>query len=214
MIVICFVLTSANAQADPVVINFDDVDTTGNPVQSIATNRYASQGVVIRDVNSSSPFIFRDPSATTQPNFIASGVGITNDYGDLNIDFVFPGSGQTAAVSSVSFSIVTTGEARDTTWQVLIFHDGMLINGDGFAGSGDQTISFSTETPTITSMTITYITYNFAANRPLNGRVGIDTLGFSTLAQPVPEPATMTLLITGLAGIGGAVARRRKRKLK
>lgn len=211
--VICLVLTSSIAKADPVVITFDDVDTTTNAAQPIATNRYASQGVIIRDVYSESPFIFRDPAATTQPNFIASGVGITTTYGDLNINFVFPGSGQTAAVASISFSVVATGEAQDSTWVVYVWHDSTLINGvNGVAGSGNRTYSFSTETPTITGFTISYNPYNSAANRPLNGRVGVDTLGFSSLAQPVPEPATMTLLMTGLAGVGAIARRRRQRK--
>jgi hypothetical protein len=39
-----------------------------------------------------------------------------------------------------------------------------------------------------------------------------DVEQFSLATRPIPEPATMLLLGTGLAGIGGAVRRKRQGK--
>jgi hypothetical protein len=204
-----FVLGQGRVKADP--ITFDDVVVPSTGLQQIARDRYRAQGVLIGGIDNA-PFVVRSNSAHTAPNFLFGGTSSSTSTVGIFVDFVLPGTNSVAATNSLSFNVITTDDTQNAIWQVFFVNGSTPLNGSGgTAGRGNSLVTFSTTTNIITGFWLLYNNYDASAQHPYNGRIGLDTLTFNTpLTEPVPEPASLLLLATGLAGSGAAIRKRRQ----
>jgi hypothetical protein len=206
LVVALFLLGPSHVKAD--TITFDDLIVPNNGAQQIAADRYRSQGVLING-SMTTPFIVQSGSATSPPNFLFGGHSTVTSSINISVFFVFPGTATNAATNFVSFDVITTGDAQNAFWQAIFLNEATVVG--ELSGTGNSLVSFSTQNNAITRFVLVYNNFDFATNRPYTGLLGMDNLTYNTpLAEPVPEPATLILLGTGLAGTGAMIRKRRK----
>jgi hypothetical protein len=194
-----FVLGAGKAKADPVTITFDDAAQG-----QVAHNRYFPQGLVLlsgfMDVPGHVTFFypgFRIAPAGGGSNaaFSANTTGEPR-WQNLYGEFYFAGTPNRATVSFLSFDVVGNSPGSLDSWRAVIYgiHDNELgvVN-----GTGNGTVIFSRAFGEV----LHFVFYAGSASQ------GIDNVTFQT--EPVPEPATLILLASGLTG--SVVARRRRR---
>ena len=187
--VMMIAFANIGAKADPVTFSTDarfNAGAFGTPITFGGTVQLSFQGIINGTVNA--------PSNTSLGEIVVSCVGggtacapvnITGTTFDIRITQTVPSAGNAVITSTLSGT----------------------IGGDASTGTG---ITF-----TVTSATIGGVTYTIM-NNPLalvpvttnNGHTSIQATITSTTA--VPEPTTMLLLGTGLAGIAARVRKRRK----
>lgn len=206
-------LSSRSAKAD--TITFDDT------VGVIASDRYKSQGVLIftsgdpyyRHTN---PIIVSDSRSTSPPNILRNqscfGPGLNDPcYATISIKFVLPGTETPGVTDTFSFDIVGGGPGVDNSGNP--FH--YVI----------RALDVNNEYLFINSYVSDGLTHHFEFSAPSNiftvlfdpslSLEGIDNFSFGKIItsppKAVPEPASLFLLSTGLAGI---TYRAWRRKLK
>jgi len=120
-------------------------------------------------------------------------------------DSLTPGVLLPGTTDYVSFNIVSRRPGQMDPWMVAIFGAGGSIFDEVnmrrlevMTGTGDGFVSFTSPGFDIAGFVL------FASSR----REGVDNLSFNT--PQVPEPTTLLLLATGLAGVGGAVRKKRQ----
>jgi hypothetical protein len=208
-----FLAASQSARAD--VITFDD--TTG----AISSNRYQSQGVILSSISSDpyyshmNPIIVPDSRSTSAPNILRNQACFSSNpsdacYAATSINFVLPGTTTAGIVSTFSFDVVGGNPGIDGSGQPYhYFIRALDVNNEDLFlqsyTSDGLTHHFSyAGNPSV-------FTVIFYTSRSLEG---IDNFSFGPISvappRAVPEPATLLLLGSGLAGAAARFRRRRK----
>ena len=182
-------------------INFEDVSLPGTAVSvEISGTRYQSRGVLISPRTGFGPYVGLEANGGDRFLFASQSInGPAN--GSLSITFVMPGTSITGVTDSVSFLVSGTESGQVPLWSAAIFSNtGMLL--EVRSGSTDALLSFFRAEGDIGRVEF-YSSVN---------REGIDDLTFGSIsnANPIPEPATLLLLGTGLSGVAGVVRKRRR----
>lgn len=196
-------VASSAAKADPITIDFEDVDTSGG-AQAISPDRYRLQ-TGVRIFNAADRNVFATSAGHTS-NYIfsqrSSPLGEIGD-GSLSFEFYVQGTNDRAMTSFVSFDVVDPGTA--TQYEVDFFGRDTFLG--RVSGSGNSHAFFTSN--------VEDIVFFFILPLPTDttgGIIGVDNLSFNTpTAVPAPEPATILLLGTGLSAVAAAGRGRRRR---
>ena len=205
--------TALSAQADPVVVTFDNLAPgyiSAQPYIGFQSIHTTANG---QTTSTGSAVVQSTGQANTPPNalFGEQFNPLALRYNNVSGSFRsgLPGSpdNQAATTDFVSLYVVGTVPGQTEEWTVAFYDLGFNPN--------DLTVGLL---GTVTGTTDGFVTFSsdkgihafVLINSGPNRHEGIDTITFN--APQVPEPATVFLLGSGIVAVAGKVRRRRKER--
>ncbi|HEY0376505.1 MAG TPA: PEP-CTERM sorting domain-containing protein [Pyrinomonadaceae bacterium] len=203
--------TALSARADQVVVNFDNLPAGFISYQSYIGFQSVWTDATGHTVSIGSAVVQSSGQADTAPNAVFAEQFNPLGFRYNNVNGLFGSqpsgspSNRAATTDFVSLHVVGTMPGQTEQWTMafydLSFNPYDLTTGllGTVTGTTDQLVTFSSN-----AGIYAFVLINSGPNR----HEGVDTITFNT--PQVPEPATLLLLGTGLAGVAGKVRRQRK----
>ncbi len=188
----CTAMALLAAPASATIINFDNL---GNGV--VVSNQYA--GVTFSSDPGEVMVTTAQSLGSSLPNFICTAPSSTGLDCTHSVFVDFAGTG----VDSLSFLAVGSNNTG-TVANINVFTNGAFNSTVNLTGNASPFVPISIDLSAFSNVTRIEIVNNVDA-----AGLGYDDFTFNGGGNSVPEPATWAMMLTGFAGMGALLRRRR-----